>query len=87
MADFLAEQNVNVLLCIGGDGTLRGAENIARDARSRGLQMAIIGIPKTIDNDVTYISRTFGLTTTTEKAHEILDCANSEARSAYNGLA
>jgi 6-phosphofructokinase 1 len=86
MADFLAEQNVNVLLCIGGDGTLRGAQHIAREAQSRGLQIAIIGIPKTIDNDVMYISRTFGLTTATEKAHEILDCAHSEARSAYNGV-
>jgi 6-phosphofructokinase 1 len=86
MADFLAEQNVNVLLCIGGDGTLRGAQQIAREAQSRGLQIAIIGIPKTIDNDVMYISRTFGLTTATEKAHEILDCAHSEARSAYNGV-
>jgi 6-phosphofructokinase 1 len=86
MVDFLAEQNINVLLCIGGDGTLRGAQDIAEEAQNRGLKIAVIGIPKTIDNDVMYISRTFGVTTATEKAHEILDCAHSEARSAYNGV-
>ncbi|MBV8214921.1 MAG: ATP-dependent 6-phosphofructokinase [Verrucomicrobia bacterium] len=86
MVNFLAEQNINILLCIGGDGTLRGARDIAQEAQSRGLKIAVVGIPKTIDNDVMYISRTFGVTTATEKAHEILDCAHSEARSAYNGV-
>lgn len=86
MVNFLAEQNIDVLLCIGGDGTLRGAQDIAQEARSRGLNIAVVGIPKTIDNDVMYISRTFGVYTATEKAHEILDCAHSEARSAYNGV-
>jgi 6-phosphofructokinase 1 len=86
MVDFLAEQNIDVLLCIGGDGTLRGAQSIAQESQSRGLNIAVVGIPKTIDNDVMYISRTFGMTTAMEKAHQILDCAHSEARSAYNGV-
>jgi 6-phosphofructokinase 1 len=86
MVNFLAEQNIDVLLCIGGDGTLRGAQDLAQEAQSRGLNIAVIGIPKTIDNDVMYISRTFGVNTAIEKAHEILDCAHSEARSAYNGV-
>jgi len=86
MADFLVERKVNILLCAGGDGTLRGAQDIATEVQSRGLNLAVVGIPKTIDNDVMYISRTFGMTTATEKAHEILDCAHSEARSAYNGV-
>ena len=46
----------------------------------------MVGIPKTIDNDVMFMSRTFGMTTAMEKAHAILDCAHSEARSAYNGV-
>jgi 6-phosphofructokinase 1 len=86
MVDFLAEQKINILLCIGGDGTLRGAQDIAGEVQRRGLDIAVVGIPKTIDNDVMYISRTFGVITATEKAHEILDCAHSEARSAYNGV-
>ena len=74
------------MLCIGGDGTLRGAQEIAKEVQKRGLNTAVVAIPKTIDNDVMYISRTFGVITATEKAHEILDCAHSEARSAYNGV-
>ena len=86
MAEFLVEQKINILLCVGGDGTLRGAQDVAKEAQRRGLNLAVVGIPKTIDNDVMYMSRTFGMTTATEKAHAILDCAHSEARSAYNGV-
>ena len=83
---FLIEHRVDILFCIGGDGTLRGAQAIAKEVQKRNLNIAIVGIPKTIDNDVMYVSRTFGLVTATEKAREILDCAHSEARSAYNGI-
>ncbi|MBV8223729.1 MAG: ATP-dependent 6-phosphofructokinase [Verrucomicrobia bacterium] len=86
MADFLVEQKINILLCIGGDGTLRGAQDVAKAVQRRGVNLTVIGIPKTIDNDVMYMSRTFGMTTALEKAHTILDCAHSEARSAYNGV-
>ena len=86
MVDFLIERHVDILFCIGGDGTLRGAQAIAAEVQKRNLNIAVVGIPKTIDNDVMYVSRTFGLVTATEKAREILDCAHSEARSAYNGI-
>jgi 6-phosphofructokinase 1 len=86
MAEFLVEQKINILLCVGGDGTLRGAQDVAKEAQSRGLDLAVVGIPKTIDNDVMYMSRTFGMTTAIETAHKILDCAHSEARSAFNGV-
>jgi 6-phosphofructokinase 1 len=86
MADFLVEQKINILLCVGGDGTLRGAQDVAKEVQSRGLNLAVVGIPKTIDNDVMYMSRTFGMATAMEKAHAVLDCAHSEARSAYNGV-
>ena len=86
MVDFLMRQKVNVLFCIGGDGTLRGAHAIAQEAEKRGLPIAVIGIPKTIDNDVMFTARTFGMITATEKAREVLDCAHNEACSAFNGV-
>jgi 6-phosphofructokinase 1 len=86
MAEFLVEQKINILLCVGGDGTLRGAQDVAEEVQRRGLNLAVVGIPKTIDNDVMYMTRTFGMATAMETAHKILDCAHSEARSAYNGV-
>jgi len=86
MAEFLVEQKINILLCVGGDGTLRGAQDVANEVQRRGLNLAVVGIPKTIDNDVMYMTRTFGMATAMETAHKILDCAHSEARSAYNGV-
>lgn len=86
MADFLVKREIQVLLCVGGDGTLRGADAIASEAQRRGLAIAVVGIPKTIDNDVMYVARTFGLSTATEVARKVLDCAHNEARSVYNGV-
>jgi 6-phosphofructokinase 1 len=86
MVDFLAREGINVLLCTGGDGTLRGARDIAQEALQRKLPIAVVGIPKTIDNDVMYIARTFGMNTATEKAREVLDCAHNEAKCVYNGV-
>jgi 6-phosphofructokinase 1 len=86
MVDFLLEHQIQILLCVGGDGTLHGASGIAGEAQRRGLAIAVAGIPKTIDNDVMYIDRTFGLSTATEVARKILDCAHNEAKSAYHGV-
>ena len=86
MVDFLVERDIQILLCVGGDGTLRGAGAIASEAQRRGLAIAVVGIPKTIDNDVMYITRTFGLSTATEVARKVLDCAHNEARSAFHGV-
>ena len=86
MVDFLIKKKVDILLCVGGDGTLRGARDIANEAQRRGLKMAVVGIPKTIDNDVMYVARTFGVITAVEKAREVLDCAHNEATSAFHGV-
>jgi len=86
MVDFLVARGINVLLCVGGDGTLRGARDIAQEAMKRKLPIAVVGIPKTIDNDVMYVARTFGTNTATEKARDVLECAHNEARSAFNGV-
>lgn len=86
MVDFLAARDISILLCVGGDGTLRGASAIAAEARRRNLAIAVVGIPKTIDNDVMYTARTFGLGTATDVARKVLDCAHNEAKSAFNGV-
>lgn len=86
MVDALAAQGIHILLCVGGDGTLRGARAIAEEAGRRGLPIAVVGVPKTIDNDVLYVERTFGMQTAVDKAREVLDAAHNEAKSAYNGV-
>ena len=63
MADYLKELGVGILFAIGGDGTLRGAQKIGEEAARRGLQVGVIGIPKTIDNDISFVQRTFGFET------------------------
>lgn len=86
MVDFLKRERINILLCVGGDGTQHGAHEIFEEVQKRKLPLAIVGIPKTIDNDLPYVYRTFGFTTAIEKAKEILDCAHNEATSALNGV-
>jgi len=86
MVDFLQKEKIDILLCVGGDGTQRGAQEIFCEVRRRKLPIAIIGIPKTIDNDIPFVSRSFGYTTAIAKAQEILDCAHTEATSVLNGI-
>ena len=86
MVSTLERTNVDILFCIGGDGTLRGAHDIDVEIEKRGLKIAVVGIPKTIDNDVTYVFRSFGFQTAVEKAKESLGCAHVEAKSALNGI-
>lgn len=86
MVEFLRARRIDILICVGGDGTLRGARDLAAEAARQRLPLAVVGIPKTIDNDVLYVTRTFGVTTATEKARAVLDCAHNEATSAYNGV-
>lgn len=86
MVDYLEKVKINILFCVGGDGTQRGAHEIFNEVQRRKLPIAIIGIPKTIDNDIPFVSRTFGFVTAIKKADEILDCAHTEATSALNGI-
>ena len=86
MVDTLMKYGINILICVGGDGTLRGARDIGETAMKRGLPIAVVGVPKTIDNDVKYVYRTFGVTTAIEHAREILECAHTEAKSVFNGV-
>jgi len=84
--DWLQKRHVNVLLTIGGDGTQRGSRDIAVEARRRGHTLASVGIPKTIDNDIQYVKRTFGFATAVDVARSVLGCAHAEARAYPNGV-
>jgi 6-phosphofructokinase 1 len=82
----LRELKVDILFAIGGDGTLAGAHAIATEAAGQGLALAVVGIPKTIDNDVPFVDRTFGFDTAIEVAARALSAAHTEATSARNGI-
>ena len=86
MTDVLERDGVSLLFAIGGDGTMRGAHAIANEAQRRGLKLAVVGIPKTIDNDIAFVDRTFGFETAVSLASEVLSAAHAEARSARNGV-
>jgi 6-phosphofructokinase 1 len=86
MAAFLERHRVDVLLCVGGDGTQRGAHAIYEELARRGRPTAVVGVPKTIDNDLDYCDRTFGLVTAVDKCREVLDAAHNEARGAVRGI-
>lgn len=86
MVDFLVEHEIDILFCVGGDGTQRGAHAIVEEVASRGLKKAIVGIPKTIDNDVQFVSSSFGYATALQKAEEVIRAAHVEAKGAPNGI-
>jgi len=87
MVDFLRRRGLNVLLTVGGDGTQRGAHELAEEARRQGYPLAVVGIPKTIDNDIQYTMRTFGFASAVDQARDVLACAHAEARAYPNGVA
>ncbi len=84
---FLISQGIDVLFTVGGDGTQRGGRALFEEARRQGHTLAVVGIPKTIDNDVLYVSRTFGFETAVQEAVHVIDSAHTEARSVENGVA
>lgn len=86
MVNTLEKLGINILFCIGGDGTLRGGNVIWQEVEKRKLSISIIGIPKTIDNDIGYVSKTFGFDTAVAEARHALQCAHAEARGAQNGI-
>jgi 6-phosphofructokinase 1 len=86
MVETLESLGIGVLFAIGGDGTLRGAQAISDEAARRGLAIGVIGIPKTIDNDVSFVQRTFGFETAVTEARRATYAANTEAEAARNGI-
>ena len=86
MVDTLARHGVSLLFVIGGDGTLRGAAKIADEAERRGLALSVVGVPKTIDNDIPYLDQSFGFQTAFTRATDSLKSAHTEASSTPHGV-
>jgi 6-phosphofructokinase 1 len=86
MVDTLERMGIGVLFVIGGDGTLRGAMTIAAEVGRRGLPIGVVGIPKTIDNDIHFIDRSFGFETAFSEAVGVIRSAHVEATGAANGV-
>ena len=86
MVTTLQHYGVSLLFVIGGDGTLRGAAKIADEAVRRGMKLAVVGIPKTIDNDIPFIDQSFGFQTAFTRATDSIKSAHTEASSTPNGV-
>ena len=86
MVDQLIELKVNILFVVGGDGTQRGGNDIGEEALRRGHRLAVVGVPKTIDNDMAYMDKSFGYETACAAAVDAIAAAHTEARSARNGI-
>jgi 6-phosphofructokinase 1 len=84
--DNLVARGVNILFTVGGDGTQRGGNELYQEASRRGHALSVVGVPKTIDNDVAFVSRTFGFFSAVEEAARVLDRAHTEARSVPGGI-
>jgi 6-phosphofructokinase 1 len=85
--DFLIQNQIDILFTVGGDGTQRGGNALFEEAKRRGHALSVVGIPKTIDNDVRFVTRSFGFGTAVDEAVRVIDSAHTEARSVDNGVA
>ncbi|MCH5290518.1 MAG: ATP-dependent 6-phosphofructokinase [Treponema sp.] len=86
IVDSIERLNINMMFIIGGDGTQRGALDIANEIEHRGLKTAVVGIPKTVDNDLQFIDRSFGFETAVQKATQAINSCHMEAHSQINGI-
>ncbi len=86
MVNALKRMNIDLLFCIGGDGTMRATERITEEITRRGQNIAVIGVPKTIDNDLNLIQKTFGFDTAISESVKAIQCAHVEAKGAPNGI-
>ncbi|XP_052182674.1 ATP-dependent 6-phosphofructokinase 2 [Diospyros lotus] len=86
IVDSIQDHAFNQVYIIGGDGTMRGAVKIFEEIRRRKLEVAVVGIPKTVDNDMGIIDRSFGFQTAVEMAQQAISAAHVEAESAVNGI-
>jgi 6-phosphofructokinase 1 len=84
--DVLKRMNIDIFFCIGGDGTMRAAQAITEEIQRRRLNISVIGIPKTIDNDLNLIDKTFGFDTAISEAVKAIQCAHVEAKGAPLGI-
>lgn len=86
ICDAIVSMGYNQIYIIGGDGTHKGALKIFEELRNRKVMSSVVGIPKTIDNDIPLIDKSFGFDTAVEEAQRSIKCAKIEARSGLNGI-
>ena len=86
IVDRLVELDIDILMVIGGDGSMRGAHNIGAEIAARGLSIGVVGVPKTIDNDIPHIGQSFGFSTAFAKAAESIKAARVEVEAAVGGV-
>ena len=86
IVDCLERMGISILFVIGGDGSLRGAMKIATIVAERNEKISVVGIPKTIDNDIPFIDQSFGFQTAFSEAVEAISSAHVEAKAAPNGV-
>lgn len=86
MVQNLINMRINMLFTIGGDGTLKGASHISAEIKKRNLEISVVGVPKTIDNDIQFVGNSFGFETAVYQSTPVITAAHVEARSVYNGL-
>ncbi|KAK8492932.1 hypothetical protein V6N13_076683 [Hibiscus sabdariffa] len=82
----MEERGINMLFVLGGNGTHAGANAIHNECRKRKMKVAVVGVPKTIDNDILLMDKTFGFDTAVEEAQRAINSAYIEAHSAYHGI-
>ncbi len=86
IVDTLQRMGIDILYVVGGDGTLRAAREISEECKLRGLKKSVIGIPKTIDNDIVLLDKSFGFESAVSEAVKVINCAHVEAKGAPNGI-
>jgi 6-phosphofructokinase 1 len=86
LVDYLVAHKIDMLFPIGGDGTMRGATAIWEEVKRRGLKIAVVGVPKTIDNDIPFVRRSFGFETAVAVATHSVHSAHTEATGAPYGI-
>ncbi|XP_059450593.1 ATP-dependent 6-phosphofructokinase 4, chloroplastic-like [Corylus avellana] len=86
IVDNIQDRGINQVYIIGGDGTQKGAALISKEVEKRGLQVSVAGIPKTIDNDIAVIDKSFGFDTAVEEAQRAINAAHVEVESVENGV-
>ncbi|KAJ4750213.1 ATP-dependent 6-phosphofructokinase [Rhynchospora pubera] len=86
IVDSIQDRGINQVYIIGGDGTQKGASVIFEEVQRRGLKVAVVGVPKTIDNDIEVIDKSFGFDTAVEEAQRAINAAHVESESQENGI-
>lgn len=86
VVDYLEKRKIDILFPVGGDGTQKGALDIAKEIEKRGLNISVVGIPKTIDNDIAYTEQTFGFSTAVTAAESVIRAGHMEAKGTLNGI-